>query len=158
MNSKPTTSGWQMAGYIYCGLLLGSLLGQVMILLGGSIVSEEREEFLFWFSTIYPVFWLGLAGFIASWSRGSWSRKIRSGLYWIGLWHFIVICFISGGAVIGSLLFVSIGSLAGMDYSAVEMLKYGARDGGFYLLIWSPGIAMVLCFMKAYKECEKDSA
>lgn len=152
MNSKPTTSGWQMAGFMVSGILLGLFLGQIFLALSESMISEDRRSLISWSAYIYPAFWLGLAGFIASWSSGNTMRKIRIGLYWISLWHLIVLVFISGGAVTGSLLFLVIGSLAGMDYGITEMIKSGARNGGFYLLIWSPGIALVLCSMKAYKK------
>lgn len=143
-----------MAAYIFIGMIAGFLVGQCLLWLGGKLVSEERAEFLFWFCHIYPVFWFGVGGFIAAWSIGDGMQKVRIGLYWVGLWHFLLLCFISGGALTGALLFLVVGTLAGMDYSATEMLISGAKNGGFYLLIWSPGIAMILCFMKAYKGSE----
>jgi hypothetical protein len=70
---------------------------------------------------------------------------------WIGRWHLLVGAITTGGAVAGCLLFVVIGSLAQLDYSLAELARNGLSDGGFYALIWAPGISLVICVMQAYR-------
>lgn len=70
---------------------------------------------------------------------------------WIGRWHLLVLAITAGGAVAGCLLFVVIGSLARLDYSFAELARNGLSDGGFYALIWAPGISLVICVMQAHR-------
>ncbi|NBD38908.1 MAG: hypothetical protein GVY10_10095 [Verrucomicrobia bacterium] len=70
---------------------------------------------------------------------------------WVGRWHLLVLAITAGGAVAGCLLFVVIGSLAQLDYSLGELARNGLADGGFYALIWAPGISLVACVMQAYR-------
>lgn len=38
-----------------------------------------------------------------------------------------------------------------MDLPPARMLVNGLKDGGFYALIWAPGLALVICIMRAHK-------
>lgn len=132
------------------GTVLGYGVGQT-ISMG---FAEAQTTDWIWFSRIYPAFWGFVVGTLGSlyWKSGQRSlvTSLGAAFSWLFIWHALLAAFVAGGAATGSLLFLVVGSLAQLDYSSAELLRNGARDGGFYLLIWSPGLAMVLCIMRAY--------
>lgn len=71
---------------------------------------------------------------------------------WLGWsvgWLLLAAVIISTGALLGSLLYPIAGTLLGMDLSLREMWLNGVFDGGFYALIWAPGVSFVACLMAA---------
>lgn len=66
---------------------------------------------------------------------------------WFGRWHLLVLLITLCGAVAGAFLYPLFGSLIGMDLSVGRMVRYGVFDGGFYALIWAPGISFVACLI-----------
>jgi hypothetical protein len=59
------------------------------------------------------------------------------------------------GAVAGAIGFVLLGPLFGSIESPLRQAIAGARHLGFIALIWAPGIALVLCVMRAYRNKQK---
>ncbi|MCC5834996.1 MAG: hypothetical protein JJU20_09710 [Opitutales bacterium] len=136
---------------------IGSLIGQV----AENRIDGNLGVGLGYFFPIYGGFWGLVIGILFSLhlkGDGRIAAAFCNAISWAGIWHAIVAAFVGGGAVTGALLFVVIGSLAGLDYSALEMLRNGAADGAFYLTIWSPGLALVLCIMRAYKRSNRSSS
>jgi hypothetical protein len=63
---------------------------------------------------------------------------------------------VSCGGIIGSGLFLVIGSLLGMDYSVRGLLVNGFSDGAFYVFIWAPGASLIACVMLAFHRPRSD--
>ncbi len=77
--------------------------------------------------------------------------RLRTGLFYCGyvlLWSTMITL---GGALVGSVIFPVVGSLAGMDLTAGEMARNGARQLGFLTFIWAVGIAIVMAFQRAHR-------
>lgn len=70
---------------------------------------------------------------------------------WSGRWHALVGGITATGALVGGMVFPLVGGLAGLDYRFREMIWNGVTDGGFYALIWAPGISLVACVMWAVR-------
>jgi uncharacterized transporter YbjL len=77
--------------------------------------------------------------------------SLRTLLFYCGyvlLWSTIIT---AGGAVVGSIVFPLVGTLAGMDMTAGAMALSGARQLGFLAFIWAVGIAIVMAFQHAHR-------
>ena len=83
-------------------------------------------------------------------SRSAWSI-IRATVRWLLRWLLLVLGICSAGALVGAVLYPVAGTLLGMDLPPARMLVNGLKDGGFYALIWAPGLALVICIMRAHK-------
>jgi len=59
------------------------------------------------------------------------------------------------GAVAGAIGFVLLGPLFGSAEPPLRHAIAGARHLGFIALIWAPGIALVLCVMRVYRNKQK---
>lgn len=132
-------------------------LGYIVARFTAALLEGPLGTGLGYFFPIYGGFWGVVIGIIFSVNlhQGCTPTEARnSALGWAVIWHALVAAFVGGGAVTGALLFLVIGSLAGLDYSVRELLLNGAGDGAFYLLIWSPGLALVLCIMRAYRRSQ----
>lgn len=55
------------------------------------------------------------------------------------------------GALLGAVIFPLVGPLGGAYKTRDELVVIGARTGGFFFLVWAPGIALVRQFMRAAK-------
>lgn len=77
---------------------------------------------------------------------------IRSALTNVLFFVALVCTIVLAGALLGAILFFSVGKLFGMDYSTNELLQNGLFDGGFYALIWAPGLSFVALVMRAHKQ------
>lgn len=75
-------------------------------------------------------------------------RKVGA---WGARFLIYVVLIVTTGAVLGALLFVPGAWLFGVDGSVGEIMRNGAYNGGFYALIWAPGLALVRCIMVAYQ-------
>lgn len=53
------------------------------------------------------------------------------------------------GALLGAIIFPLVGPWGGLHKSRDEMILLGARTGGFFFLVWAPGVALVRAFMRA---------
>jgi hypothetical protein len=80
---------------------------------------------------------------------------LQGTLFWGALVLVYTAALIAMGALIGLLAFVVVGTLAGMDYTLAEMAASGARNGGFFMVMWAPGIAMVICMLQARRRWER---
>lgn len=78
-------------------------------------------------------------------------QVMQSAYAWLLFWHVCVMAIVAVGAFIGGLLFPLVGSLARLDYSLWVMIRRGLLDGGFYALVWGPGIGFVVCAIRAKK-------
>jgi amino acid transporter len=77
-------------------------------------------------------------------------KCLPSGLAgWCVGWLLLVVAIVAAGAVAGALLYPLFGTLLGMDLSVREMFLNGVLDGGFYAMIWAPGVSFVACLMGA---------
>lgn len=81
--------------------------------------------------------------------------RVLAGLQWAGLWVLMVAAMVAAGALLGALLFLLIGTLAGIGESPTARLLSGLYNGGFYLLIWAPGVSFVACLMLAHRRRRK---
>lgn len=70
---------------------------------------------------------------------------------WLWAWHWRLLAMVLAGAVLGGLAYTVVGGLAGIGASAPERVRAGAFDGGFYALIWAPGISFVWCVMLGHR-------
>jgi hypothetical protein len=68
---------------------------------------------------------------------------------WFFIWLLLVLVIVGSGAAVGGLAYPFFGTLLGMDLSMREFFVNGVKDGGFYALIWAPGISLVVCIMAA---------
>lgn len=68
---------------------------------------------------------------------------------WVRRWHGCVAIGLCGGALVGMLLAATIGGFWGDTSLGARCLK-GAYNGGFYLLVWAPGGALVICLIQAF--------
>ena len=59
------------------------------------------------------------------------------------------------GAAAGAIGFTLLGPLFGSDQSPLQHIIAGARHLGFIAMIWAPGIALMLCVMRAYRNKQK---
>ena len=64
-------------------------------------------------------------------------------LYWLVLTVAIIAC----GAVVGAISFPIGGIIFGYEMEIRAMIHNGILDGGFYAMIWAPGISFVVCIM-----------
>lgn len=87
--------------------------------------------------------------FVHTQTRASVDRLPLRIWTWIGRWHGLVLGMTLTGAMLGAVVFPLVGFLAGMQLGIGEMFRNGLRDGGFYALIWAPGVSFVACFMIA---------
>lgn len=76
---------------------------------------------------------------------------MRKALFYVGyvvLWSVIIT---AGGALVGSIAFPIVGSLASMEMTVPAMALSGARQIGFLTFIWAVGIAIVMAFQHAHR-------
>lgn len=127
--------------------------GLLLLGLRGLVAPDGRADWIVQGCGIYALIWsLGLGGAVWITRRRTLLDPRRLGWQawaWSGRWHGLVGAICAGGALIGGLLYPLVGSMAGLEYSVGEMLRNGLRDGGFYALIWAPGISLVACAMWA---------
>jgi hypothetical protein len=80
---------------------------------------------------------------IRQWLPSGW-------LGWCAVWSLLVVAIVAAGAIAGSVLYPLVGTLLQMELSVREMFINGVFDGGFYALIWAPGVSFVACIMGAH--------
>lgn len=56
------------------------------------------------------------------------------------------------GALLGALVFPIAGGLGGSMKTRDELIVVGARTGGFFFMVWAPGVALVREFVRAGKK------
>jgi hypothetical protein len=53
------------------------------------------------------------------------------------------------GSLLGAVAFPLVGGLGGTMKTREELIVAGARTGGFFFMVWAPGIALVREFFRA---------
>lgn len=67
----------------------------------------------------------------------------------VGVFFFTVLEICALGALLGAVLFPLFGRLGGAHKTTAELIVFGAKTGGFYFMVWAPGVALVRVFMRA---------
>ena len=73
----------------------------------------------------------------------------------IAIWHGRVLLIVLCGALLGSVLFPVAGLLLRMELTVAEMILNGVKDGGFYALIWAPGVAFIWGVTEAHRKAAR---
>jgi hypothetical protein len=74
-------------------------------------------------------------------------RDVHWSLYFLG-WTAAIT---AAGALLGAVVIPLAGLVFATGKTAAQLAVAGARDLGFYFFLWAPGIALVLCVMRAYR-------
>jgi len=74
-------------------------------------------------------------------------RDVHWSLYFL----FWLAAIVAAGAVVGAAVFPLVGLCFRSGYTAGQLVANGVRTGSFYCFLWAPGIAVVLCVMRAYR-------
>ena len=77
-------------------------------------------------------------------------KYLKITTYWMALFVGYTLSIILAGAVLGAILYPLVGSLFNFNYSLISMTQKGMTDLSFFALVWAPGGAIVLCFIKAH--------
>jgi len=77
----------------------------------------------------------------------------RSGTAVYFIFWFILVVFT--GAIVGAISFPLLGPLFGSTLTPFEHAIAGARHLGFIAMIWAPGVALVLCVIRTYRNNPK---
>ncbi len=117
-----------------------------------AIVPEERQSGITLGLRIHLCVVVAAMAGIARFVSGGGMERLSGAARWVGLWHGMVLGAVAGGALLGSVLFPLVGSLLSIDRTFGEFMRAGLRDGGFYILIWAPGGALVLCAIIAAQD------
>jgi hypothetical protein len=71
-----------------------------------------------------------------------WSRRVAG-------FFLTVLGFCALGALLGAIAFPLAGSLGGSMKSRDELVVIGVKTGGFFFMVWAPGVALVREFFRA---------
>jgi hypothetical protein len=75
--------------------------------------------------------------------------------HWATYFLFWFMVVVLAGALAGAVGFSLLGPLFGSSRTPAEHAIAGARHLGFVAMIWAPGIALVLCVTRAYRNKSK---
>lgn len=78
--------------------------------------------------------------------RWAWGRAI----WWMCRWVGMVAALSLTGGVIGCAIFSLVALIFSFERSFASLALQGFRDGAFYVFIWAPGLAFILCAMEAH--------
>ncbi|MBK9992353.1 MAG: hypothetical protein IPP19_16940 [Verrucomicrobia bacterium] len=71
--------------------------------------------------------------------------------HWAVYFLFWLLTIVGGGALVGLITFPIFAPVFGSTGTPISHALAGARHLSFIALIWAPGIALVLCVMRAYR-------
>jgi len=71
--------------------------------------------------------------------------------HWAVYFLFWLVVIVVGGAIVGAVSFPLLGPVFGSKLTPLQHTIAGARHLGFIALIWAPGIALVLSFVRAHR-------
>lgn len=74
-----------------------------------------------------------------------WARRV-------GGFFITVLGICALGALLGSVVFPIAGGLGGSAKTRDELIVAGAKLGGFFFMVWAPGVALVREFVRAGKK------
>ena len=81
------------------------------------------------------------------------ARLMKKYLILISYWGFLFLSYILGitlaGTIIGAIFYPLAGTILGFNHTILFMIKKGMLDISYLALVWAPGGAIVLCFIKA---------
>ena len=81
------------------------------------------------------------------------ARLMKKYLILITYWGFLFLSYIVvitlAGAIIGAIFYPLVGTILGFNHTVLFMIKKGMLDISYLALVWAPGGAIVLCFIKA---------
>lgn len=97
------------------------------------------------------------AGGVKELRKTTYADGFRRVSRWVCRWHGMVVLGLSAGALAGGILYPLGGILLNMEGSPARFLLNGIRDGAWYLLVWTPGGALVICFMQAFGPRPKEA-
>jgi hypothetical protein len=75
--------------------------------------------------------------------------------YWVAYGFFLVVGISALGALLGAVFFVVIGGLAQARLDWAERALLGVRTIGFWFFIWSVGVALIVCVIRAKGERDR---
>ena len=78
-------------------------------------------------------------------------------LRWTGLFLLFTIEVTAIGALAGGIVFPILGAIFDWERGWEELAMNGIKNIGFWAFIWAPGIAIVRCIMRAYRERHPDA-
>ncbi|HUL54973.1 MAG TPA: hypothetical protein VLT83_16345 [Opitutaceae bacterium] len=78
-------------------------------------------------------------------------------LHWALYFLFWTAAMVAAGALAGAALFLLAGLVFSTGHTPWQLVYAGGRAGGFFLAIWAPGTAVVLCVMRAYRRRHPES-
>ncbi len=73
-------------------------------------------------------------------------------LRWAGIFLYYALGMVAIGAATGCAVFLILGPLFLKESSYGEIASYGLKTGAILAGIWTPGVAIVKCFVKGKKE------
>ena len=79
-------------------------------------------------------------------------KYLKITTYWMALFLGYMLSIIFVGTFLGAILYPLVGSLLRFNYSLIYMTQKGMADLSFFALVWAPGGAIVLCFIKAHRK------
>jgi hypothetical protein len=138
-------------------VFLNTLFGGVFVLLFWMLMTQNDDPVSrrgYGTFVVYGILILILSYFLIGIVSGETIERFKKAYRWLGLWHLRVFGIVASGGVLGSILFLVVGSLFKLDYSSTELLKNGLLDGAFYALLWAPGISLIWCIIIAKKESD----
>lgn len=82
-------------------------------------------------------------------------KQIKTAAYWISLFVGYMLAIILTGTIAGAISYPLVGALLSFNDSILYMIQKGVEDLSFFALVWAPGSAIVLCFIKAHRSSSK---
>ena len=103
------------------------------------------------FFSFFAVVAAGAAFFLCREFGRSPRAALRSVFSWELRWLGWLGAAVTAGGVVGTVLFALAWLVLPLDRGLGGMLAQGARDGAFYVFIWAPGGAFIICVIEARK-------
>jgi hypothetical protein len=82
---------------------------------------------------------------------------ILKNLHWSLYFLLVVTVIVAAGAGLGAVTFPLAGLIFDTGLTGTELARNGIKNLGFYFFIWAPGIAGVLCVMRAFRRRHPDA-
>lgn len=75
---------------------------------------------------------------------------LRAFVRWFPTFLLYASIMIAAGALVGTVLYGTVGVWLVDGMPLADLLRKGAHDGAFLAGVWAPGTSIVLCFMRAH--------
>lgn len=63
-------------------------------------------------------------------------------------WLLWTVGIVASGCLVGGILLVALGAWLDPDVPSLALAQAGAKDIGFYALVWAPGAALVITYLR----------